>query len=250
MDSAVAVGLVVEGTRPWSWRFTHALVQEVLVGGLPALRRARLHARLGAALERRGPRHDALVERLAHHFVEALPVAGPAPARRYLAGAAQAARARLAHGEAAAHTRQALRLLDPAEPDAARTRHDLLTALGNDLLRSGQLMEAREVVGEAITVARQLDDRRMPGPGGGRLGQRDGLELAAARHGRRRHGRPARGPDRRAGPTARRSGDRPAARHPRHRARLRAGRPRGAGRPSARSSWPGGSGIPSCSAGP
>ena len=117
-------------------------MQEVLVGGLPALRRARLHARLGTALERRGPLDDALVERLAHHFVEALPVAGPGPARRYLAGAAQAARARLAHGEAAVHTRQALQLLDAAEPDAARTRHDLLTALGNDLLRSGQLMEA------------------------------------------------------------------------------------------------------------
>jgi hypothetical protein len=159
LDSAVAVGLVVEGTQPWSWRFTHALVQEVLVSGLPALRRARLHARLGAALEQRGPQDDALVERLAHHFVEALPVAGPGPARRYLATAAQSARARLAHGEAAVHTRQALQLLDPAEPDAARTRHDLLTALGNDLLRSGQLMEAREVVGEAITVARQLDDR-------------------------------------------------------------------------------------------
>ncbi|TFV87175.1 AfsR/SARP family transcriptional regulator [Blastococcus sp. CT_GayMR16] len=159
LDSAVAVGLVVEGAQPWSWRFTHALVQEVLVSGLSALARARLHARLGAALERRGPQDDALVERLAHHFVEALPVAGPVPARRYLAGAAQAARARLAHGEAAAHTRQALQLLDPAEPGAPRTRHDLLTALGNDLLRSGQLMEAREVVGEAITVARQLDDR-------------------------------------------------------------------------------------------
>jgi DNA-binding SARP family transcriptional activator len=161
LDSAVAVGLVVEGTHPWSWRFTHALVQEVLVSGLPALRRARLHARLGAALEQRtaGASDEALVERLAHHFVEALPVAGPGPARRYLAGAAQAARTRLAHGEAATHTRRALQLLDPAEPDAARTRHDLLTALGNDLLRSGQLMEAREVVGEAITVARQLGDR-------------------------------------------------------------------------------------------
>ena len=78
-------------------------MQEVLVGGLPALRRARLHARLGAALEQRiaGAPDDALVERLAHHFVEALPVAGPGPARRYSAAAAQAARARLAHGEAA-----------------------------------------------------------------------------------------------------------------------------------------------------
>ena len=161
LDSAVAIGLVAEGSRPWSWRFTHALVQEVLVGDLPALRRAQLHARLGEALERRiaTTSDDALVERLAHHFVEALPVVGPGPARLYSTAAARAARARLAHGEAAAHTRRALQLVDPLEPDAARTRHDLLTALGNDLLRSGSRTEAREVVAEAITVARQLDDR-------------------------------------------------------------------------------------------
>jgi DNA-binding SARP family transcriptional activator len=158
LDSAVAVGLVVEGAHPWSWRFAHALVQEVLVGDLSALRRAKLHARLGTALEQR-PYDDALVERLSHHFVEALPVTGPGPAMRYSVAAAQAARARLAHGEAAGHTRQALQLLDPAEPDAARTRHDLLTALGNDLLRSGSLTEAREVVAEAITVARRLGNR-------------------------------------------------------------------------------------------
>ncbi|MGY1681651.1 BTAD domain-containing putative transcriptional regulator [Geodermatophilus sp. SYSU D01176] len=161
LDTATACGLVVEGPAPWRWRFAHALVQEVLTGDLPALRRARLHARVGEALERRvpGTTDDELVERLARHFVAALPVTGPGPARLYATAAARSARARLAHGEAAAHTRRALELLDPVAPDAARTRHDLLTALGNDLLRSGQLTEAREVVAEAITVARQLGDR-------------------------------------------------------------------------------------------
>ncbi|MBB3086765.1 BTAD domain-containing putative transcriptional regulator [Geodermatophilus sabuli] len=162
LDSATAYGLVVEGGRPWSWRFTHALVQEVLYADLPRLRRARLHARLAAALERpaTGRADDALVERLAHHFVEAVPVAGPGPALRYSTAAAQAARRRLAHGEAAAHVRRALSLLDPAAADAARTRHDLLTALGNDLLRSGEPTEARDVVADAIAVAQELDDRR------------------------------------------------------------------------------------------
>ncbi|MGY1771805.1 BTAD domain-containing putative transcriptional regulator [Blastococcus sp. SYSU D00813] len=163
LDSAMALGLVVQGESAWSWRFAHALVQEVLAGDLGVLRRARLHARLGAALEQRlagGAREDTLLERLAHHFVEAVPVAGPGPARRWSTAAAEAARARLAHGEAAAHTRRALGLIDPAEPDAARTRHDLLTALGDDLLRSGERTEAREVVAEAIAVARELGDRR------------------------------------------------------------------------------------------
>ncbi|SFP10428.1 Transcriptional regulatory protein, C terminal [Geodermatophilus dictyosporus] len=163
LDAAVAAGLLVEGTAPWSWRFCHALVQEVLADDLPALRRARLHARLAAALERRAPAgraDDALVERLAHHAVAAAPVAGPEPGLRWSAAAAAVARARLADDEAAAHTRRALRLVDPAAPGAARTRHDLLTALGNDLLRSGQRTEAREVVAEAIAVARELGDRR------------------------------------------------------------------------------------------
>ena len=140
-------------------------MQEVLVSGLPALRRARLHARLGAALEQRGPQPTT---RWSSGWRTTTSRPCRSSDRRPRAatwhGAASAARARLAHGEAAAHTRQALQLLDPAEPDAARTRHDLLTALGNDLLRSGQLTEAREVVGEAITVARSARRPRMPGP--------------------------------------------------------------------------------------
>ena len=162
VDSAVATDLVVEGSTPWSWRFAHALVQEVLVNDLSALHRARLHARLGRALEQRsgGAAGDAVVERLAHHFVQAVPIAGPGPARRYSAEAARAARSRLAYGEAAEHTRTALQLLDPDEPDAARTRHELLTALGNDLLRSGQRTEAHGVIAEAIQVARELGDRQ------------------------------------------------------------------------------------------
>ncbi|WP_158579955.1 BTAD domain-containing putative transcriptional regulator [Geodermatophilus marinus] len=162
LDGALAAGLVVEGTHPWTWRFAHALVQEVLHEDLPRLRRARLHARVAAALEQRagGRPDDTLVERLAHHAVEAVPVTGPDAARRWSTEAARIARARLAHGEAAAHLRRAVSLLDPTAPDAARTRHDLLTTLGNDLLRSGSRTEAREVVAEALAVARELGDRR------------------------------------------------------------------------------------------
>jgi DNA-binding SARP family transcriptional activator len=107
-----------------------------------------------------GTPDQALLERLAHHFVEAVPVVGTGPALRYSADAAQAARYRWAHGEAAEHTRRALRLLDPNAPDALRTRHSLLTLLGNDLLRSGQRTEAHEVTAQAIAAARELGDRR------------------------------------------------------------------------------------------
>jgi DNA-binding SARP family transcriptional activator len=165
MDTALAVGLVVEGDTPWSWRFSHALVQEVLLGDLSRLRRARLHGRVAQALEQQGPdptggAGDALDERLAHHFVEAAPVLGPARALHWSVRAAESARTRLASDEAAAHTRRALTLLPRDGAEVSTTRLDLLTALGDDLLRSGHLLEAQQVVAEAIAAARQLDDRR------------------------------------------------------------------------------------------
>ncbi|CCH85723.1 Transcriptional regulator, putative ATPase, winged helix family [Modestobacter italicus] len=164
MDTALAVGLVVDGQAAWTWRFTHALVREVLLGDMPRLRLARLHGRVAEALERQGPDAlgapgDALDERLAHHFVEATPVLGPARALHWSVRAAEAARRRLAHDEAAAHTRRALGLLARSTPVDVTRRLDLLTALGNDLLRSGHLLEAQQVVAEAITAAQASGDR-------------------------------------------------------------------------------------------
>jgi DNA-binding SARP family transcriptional activator len=162
MDTALALGLVVDGSAPWSWRFTHALVQEVLVGDLPRLQRARLHGRVAQALERQGPdgAGESRDERLAHHFVEATPVLGPARALHWSVRAAETARRRLAHDEAAAHTRRALGLLTQADPDDADGRRlDLLIALGDDLLRSGHLLDAQQVVAEAIAASQATGDR-------------------------------------------------------------------------------------------
>ena len=150
MDSAVAVGLVVEGSRPWSWRFTHALVQEVLVGDLSALRRARLHARIGEALERRiaGATDDA-AGRAARPPLRRGAAGGRARtrARLYSTAAARAARARLAHGEAAAHTRQALELLDPLSPTPPAPGTTCSPRWATTCCAAAQLTEARGVVG-------------------------------------------------------------------------------------------------------
>jgi tetratricopeptide (TPR) repeat protein len=102
---------------------------------------------------------DGREERLAHHFVEATPVLGSTRALHWSVRAAEAARRRLAHDEAAAHTRRALGLLARAAPDDAPPRLDLLIALGNDLLRSGHLLEAQQVVAQAIEAASAAGDR-------------------------------------------------------------------------------------------
>lgn len=152
LEPAVAAGVVTEDALHWQWRFSHALIQETLLAGLSRIDAARLHARVVRALES-GPRSD--VARLAHHCWAAVPVLGTEPARRYATLAAAQARHRLAHAEAAAHTRRALSLLGPAD---ARERQDLLVVLGEDLLRSGHLQQAQDVVGEALALARELGD--------------------------------------------------------------------------------------------
>jgi DNA-binding SARP family transcriptional activator len=155
LEPAVASRALVESPVSWQWRFSHALVQETLLAGLGRLPAARLHAQLAGALEAGNSGGAAEVERLAYHYFHAVPIAGAEPARRYARAAAVAARRRLAHEEAAAHTRRAISLLGAGD-DAER--HDLLVALGDDLLRSGWLLEAQAAVAEAIAVARTLDD--------------------------------------------------------------------------------------------
>ncbi|MFC4999526.1 BTAD domain-containing putative transcriptional regulator [Dactylosporangium cerinum] len=159
LEPAVISQVISEDDDRWVWRFSHALVQETLIAGLSRVQRARLHRQAGLALETRGWAGRPDVERLAHHFFQAVPVTGTEPAIGYAVEAASVARGRLAHDEAAAHTRRALALLDATDDAGARRRHELLVALGNDLLRSGHPHLAQEVIGEAIDIARRLGDR-------------------------------------------------------------------------------------------
>ncbi|WP_179855348.1 BTAD domain-containing putative transcriptional regulator [Paractinoplanes atraurantiacus] len=151
LEPAVTSRVLKASPAEWRWRFSHALVRETLLAGLSRIEAARLHARVAAALRDSG----AEVDRLAHHYFQAVPVTGAGPALEYAKQAAGAARDQHAHAEAAGHTRRALSL---SGADAA-LRHELLVALGDDLLRAGLLTEAQDVVAEALTVARRLGDR-------------------------------------------------------------------------------------------
>ena len=70
LDEALAAGLVVESpAKGGRYSFSHALIRETLYEGMSVPRRARIHRRVGEALEARG-RRPALTA-LALHFTRA-----------------------------------------------------------------------------------------------------------------------------------------------------------------------------------
>ena len=91
---------------------------------------------------------------LAHHFAAAAPIDGPRRAIDYNLLAADAASSALAHGEAAARLRTALRIGVEDDHRCA----EILLALGSTHYREGSTDEALEAFGQAAEIARQLGD--------------------------------------------------------------------------------------------
>ncbi|TCO50843.1 BTAD domain-containing putative transcriptional regulator [Actinocrispum wychmicini] len=154
MEPAVASGLVIDLVAGTDYRFSHALVQEALYAGLSRLERARLHLRVGEALELVVPRDESA--RLAHHFAQAAKLGGADKAVEYAATAARHAGSQLAHTEAVEFWQLALDVLPPGR-DAERAR--VLTGLGQALRSVGRPEDARHAWTESIRLARRADDR-------------------------------------------------------------------------------------------
>jgi hypothetical protein len=164
VDAALGAGLVTE-PAPGRIRFADALVRDALYGSLSGLRRARLHARVAAALERHRP---ADVSALAHHFAAA--GTDPAKAARYSGLAAGQAERRFAFGEAAALRERALELLDQASGEDhggqgadgqgadPRERLELVLGLVRALSHDGQLALAGPLRRHAVRSALALND--------------------------------------------------------------------------------------------
>src|SRR6185369_7007184 len=136
-----------------------ALVTEVRGGdGQFAFRRARLHQRVGEALEELvSTTPGARIEELAYHWLAATRAADAGKAIGYARQAGERALANLAFEEAAAHFERALGVLEPRHPDGERLRCDLLLALG-DAQRRGGDTGYRETVTKAAAMARALGD--------------------------------------------------------------------------------------------
>ena len=141
--------------------FTHALIRQTLYDGLTATRRARLHLRVGEALERLDTGEaDAPLAELAYHFSLAPPARGAPKAVEYAERAARSAAAALAYEEAARLYEVALRALEQAPGDAER-RCRLLLGCGDAQNKAGDTRDARATFREAAEVARALGSARL-----------------------------------------------------------------------------------------
>jgi DNA-binding SARP family transcriptional activator/tetratricopeptide (TPR) repeat protein len=161
LEDALDAGLVAEAPGdPGRYSFAHALIRETLYEGMSSARRARLHRRVGVALEESDPAlPESQIGALALHFTRAADPEDAERAIRYGLRAGEQATAMLANEEAAAHYSRALEVLDRSDSEALRRRCDLLLELGEAQVRSGERPLAWATLREAATLAAELGDK-------------------------------------------------------------------------------------------
>lgn len=181
LESALAVGVIQE--LPGSaerYLFTHALIQQTLAHELSGVRRVRLHARIGQALEELyGADAEAHAAELVYHFAEALPVTGPEKVVHYSLLAGERALASYAWEEAVAHYQTALELLEELEADPrhqaeVQEKLALVTSLGSG--KGGV-----SYLEKALSIYENLGDSKKAGEVHLRLGNRVEGDLDSGR---------------------------------------------------------------------
>ncbi len=144
VDAAVALGLVELVDSPGAqYCFVHALARQAVLDRTSPSRLALLHARAGEALERL-PQHNALVPRLAHHFLAAQFLGFHDQAFRHTREAGRLAERSLAFEEAAAWFERAAALPECDPED----RSQLLLLAATDHVRACGFPRARAIYEE------------------------------------------------------------------------------------------------------
>jgi DNA-binding SARP family transcriptional activator len=157
LEEGLEAGLIDEASQPrGGYAFAHALIRETLYEGMSRPRRARIHRRVGLAVEARGPQRHA--NALAHHFTQAAQPKDADRAIRYALQASEEATRMLAHEQAAEHYAGALEMLARFHPEDREQRLRLLLDLGEALVRSGERPRAWSVFREAAATAAELGD--------------------------------------------------------------------------------------------
>lgn len=124
LEVALDHGVLVESSHRASLRFSHALVREVVVDDLSALRRARLHLTIADAIEATG-RGDEAVEIVAEHLWSATPIGAGRRAAYALGRAAEVAVGRFALGTAGDLLSRAYELRRSSGSDATAAAEEL-----------------------------------------------------------------------------------------------------------------------------
>ena len=158
LDAAVRAGILVEATGvPGRYSFAHSLLRKTLEENLTATRRARVHRRIGEAIEARyRDRLDPFLVDLARHFA----AAGPDEVERavsYSLRAAELAEERLAYDEVVDLSRAALAVRERDEPVDEAERARLLRQLAGALWLAGHWQEARDTYALSADAARKAE---------------------------------------------------------------------------------------------
>ena len=172
LDAAVRGALLVEvASTPGRYSFAHALLRTTLEAELSATRRARLHLRIGEAIEaRHGARPEPWLDELARHFG----AAGPQEVDRAVAyavrAAAQAASGSPTTRRSGCWSRAALRRVDEHVDPAELAR--LEKALAAAEAEAGQWEAARASFARGAAAARAAGDADALRPRGARARRR------------------------------------------------------------------------------
>jgi DNA-binding winged helix-turn-helix (wHTH) protein/tetratricopeptide (TPR) repeat protein len=157
LGEAISAGVVSASTAVLGrYRFVHGLLPDALYGRLSALEMARLHERVGLALEKlSGADVEPQLAELAHHFLLAAPVGDIDKAVDYSLRAADRAVAQLAHEEAAMHFDRALQALALRPADEARVM-GTLAGKGEALFAASDLEGSRAAFERSAAIARKI----------------------------------------------------------------------------------------------
>jgi len=142
---------------PGRYAFAHALIRQTLYEEIGTTRRARLHWRIGEAIE---GRFAAVLEphlsALAYHFAEGAVAGDPLRSVEVSLRAGEHAAALVAHEEALGHFRRALTTLDQAGLDDPERRYRAYMGCGHAHIALGEGDPFRKAFGDAAALARSL----------------------------------------------------------------------------------------------
>ena len=157
LEEALDAGLLLEsGAASSRYSFSHTLIREALYEGMSAPRRARIHRRVGEALEAAGGHGPGA---LAHHFTRAASRDEAEKAIGYARAAAERANELLAYEEAAEHYARAVDVATRFTTGDERRRCELLLGVGESFVKAGERHAAWGAFREASELAERLGDR-------------------------------------------------------------------------------------------